>query len=346
MDNASEIPVECGPIELLHDLLKKVIDEHFGCLDNMPDPVRHFIGSVNIAFWQADADKLLMERAYELSSRKLIFANDKLRSAHSELERKVWERTEELLRTNNDLTKEIIDRRRAEKTLREREKDLHQLTVKLRGLASELSLAEERERRRIASELHDSVVQTLVFSKFSLENIMAHAPADISEPLHEVHFHVKRSIQDLRSLTIDISPPILYELGLEQAVVSLSCQMQMRHGVMFSFNDDGGDKPLHNNLKVLIYQAVRELLLNIVKHAKAKNGSISLTREGKKIRVEVEDDGVGFNTFETAQDNGKKDCFGLFNIRERLSHFQGAIEIDSRPGKGTRVILTAPLGGS
>ncbi len=339
----SDLP-EFQSSEILHPTFKANIDEHFGSIYHVPESMLNFIENTNRGFWQSDAEKRLMERAYELSSGNLIIANEYLRIAHEGLEQKVIERTAELLRANDDLISEIEDRIKAEEALRQSEERHRSLAEKLRQLASELSLAEERERRRIASELHDSIVQTLVFSKFKIETIIkALLGTSLEGSLNEIHAHIKKSVQDLRTLIFDISPPVLYDFGLEPALETLALQIQQRHGIKLSFHDDESEKKLHNDLKVLLYHAVRELLVNMVKHAVANNGSIETRKEDKSIAIIVEDDGIGFAPSTVSCADDKKACFGLFNIRERLGHFGGRMQIDSAPGRGSRFILTAPL---
>jgi signal transduction histidine kinase len=333
-----------GITELWHEALKPLIDRRFGSAEGVPADLRQFVSDVNIALWQADADKKLMERAYKLSCSRLILANEDLRETQDGLEKMVVKRTEELSSINIELNKEISERRQAEKSLRGSEADLRKLAERLSHLASELSMAEERERRRIASELHDSIIQTLVFSKFRLDAIMTRArEAGFGEPLVEVHSHIKKCIQDIRSLILDISPPVLYELGLEEAIESLTRQMQRQHGINISCHDDKKDKPLHNDLKIMLYQAVRELLTNMVKHSGASSSSVSIMRNGTSIIIRVEDDGIGFSQPTENPDDEKRDCYGLFNIRERLGHFGGKMKTGSVRGRGAHIILTAPL---
>jgi signal transduction histidine kinase len=143
-------------------------------------------------------------------------------------------------------------------------------------------------------------------------------------------------------LTFELSPPILYELGLEVALEWLAEQIQEKHGILANFEDDKEPKPLVNDVRVLLFQAVRELLINIVKHAQAHKVKISVRRENNNIKIIIEDDGVGFSTSE-GRELGKTTGFGLFSIRERLKIYGGHLEVHSEPGKGTRVTLVAPL---
>jgi PAS domain S-box-containing protein len=232
----------------------------------------------------------------------------------------------------------------------------------LRSLASQLSLAEERLRRRIATELHDHISQNLAISKIKLESLTDPAKPDLAKSLNEVIDLLAQTIDVTRSLTFEVSPPVLYELGFEAAVGWLARQTKQRFGLEVEFTDDGKSKPLDTDIRVLLFQAVRELLVNVVKHAKAGKAKVTtarLTGSGPglrrdvssggrdHIRITVEDDGVGFDVSSTSTNAGdySKGGFGLFNIRERLDHIGGSVDIRSRPGHGTRVTLIAPING-
>ena len=215
---------------------------------------------------------------------------------------------------------------------------------KLRSLASELSLVEEQERRSIATDLHDQIGQTLSVIKmrcFSLrENLSS------PEQLHyldEIFELVQQTIQDIRSLTFELSPPVLYELGLVAAIEWLAEQFQDKHELRCLVESDNLPKPLNDDIKVVLFRSVRELLVNIVKHARAKTARITIRAMKDTIRVRVTDDGIGYSLAGNNQDNTNTHAFGLFSISERIHHLGGALEIDSKPGHGTMVTLLAPL---
>jgi PAS domain S-box-containing protein len=231
---------------------------------------------------------------------------------------------------------DITERRQAEEKIRTYQEQL-------RSLASELSSIEERERHHIATELHDNISQTLAITKIKLGMAQGlTSPTDWVGSLNEIGELIDQAIQYTRSLTFELSPPILYELGLEAALEWLAEQIQEKHGILANFEDDKEPKPLVNDVRVLLFQAVRELLINIVKHAQAHKVKISVRRENNNIKIIIEDDGVGFSTSE-GRELGKTTGFGLFSIRERLKNFRGHLEVHSEPGKGTRVTLVAPL---
>ena len=233
--------------------------------------------------------------------------------------------------------RDITHRKRAEERLR-----VYQ--AQLRSLASQLSLTEEQERRRIAMALHDRVGQTLAISKMKLGALRQSASStELAGPLDEIHEFIEEIIRDTRSLTLELSSPILYELGLEAAVEWLTEQTQHRHGILFEFWDDRQPKPLDDDVRVLLFQAVRELLVNVAKHAQARSVKVSTRRDGGDVRIIVEDDGVGFDTFPIGSQWSRIEGFGLFSIRERLEHIGGRLEVESKSGHGTRVTLVAPL---
>jgi len=215
---------------------------------------------------------------------------------------------------------------------------------RLRSMASQLALTEERERHRIATILHDGIAQTMALVKMKLETLRESAPSpDLAQSLDEIYKLIAQTIQDMRSLTLEISSPILYQMGLEAALEWLTQQFKSRHGIPSVFSCDRQPKPLDDDLKVFLFQAVRELLANVAKHAKAQRVRVTVRREGNRIRITVEDNGVGFDTASLHSPWGQAQGFGLFSIRERLDPLGGQLEIKSEPGHGTRVTLIAPL---
>jgi PAS domain S-box-containing protein len=228
---------------------------------------------------------------------------------------------------------------------KEAEEEIQAYQGKLKSLASQLTLAEEREKRRIAGELHDQVSQSLAFSKMKLEVLRkSNVPAEAAKTLREVSELIGEVIRDTKSLTFDLSSPMLYERGFEAAVTEwLSEQVERRHGISTEFEDDGQLKPLDNEVQVIVFRDVRELLTNAVKHAHASKVKVSVRRKDEHIEVCVEDNGVGFEPAETSAGSAARSEFGLFSIRERLEQLGGHLEIDSAPGRGCRATVVAPL---
>ncbi|MGB8226350.1 MAG: PAS domain-containing protein, partial [Sedimentisphaerales bacterium] len=215
----------------------------------------------------------------------------------------------------------------------------------LRDLASEMSLIEERQCKHIAAELHDRIAQNLILFKINLGHLReTDLPANLVEPLDEIYKYLDRIINDVRSLTSDLASPALHELGLEVAIREwLDEEVGQKYGIKTEFVDDAQLKPLDEDVGALLYRAVRELLINIIKHAKAQQVKVSIHKEKNKIRINVIDDGIGFkHPIENFASNKAKG-FGLFSIRERLNCFGGSLEIDSKPNHGTRVSLVAPI---
>jgi len=228
---------------------------------------------------------------------------------------------------------------------RQAQKRLLAYQKRLRDLASEMSLTEERERKRLAIELHDQVTQNLILFKINLgELCKKDMPAELIKSLDEIYKHLDQIVGDMRSLTFDLGSPTLYELGLEAAVREyLHEEIQQKHGVKTEFNDDAQPKPLDEDVCALLYRAVRELLINVVKHAQAQCVKVSICTSSDKIHINIIDDGVGFRPPTEGLASGKTAGFGLFSIRERLSYFGGSVEIESKPGKGAQVTLIAPI---
>jgi PAS domain S-box-containing protein len=230
---------------------------------------------------------------------------------------------------------DITERKRTEERLQDYQQQL-------RRLASEISLAEEKERRRIASELHDGTIQNLALAKIKLGELEREVEQTSDLPVFDdIRDLLESSIHDARSLIFELSPPVLYELGLGAAAEWLGEQFEVRYDVRCRVTANQGEKPLHVDIEVVLFQVLRELLINVVKHANAAAVDISIRRVNDRLVLRVSDDGDGFDATEVVA--GAGGGFGLFNIRERLQLLGASLEIDSGRGTGTRISVTAPL---
>jgi len=227
---------------------------------------------------------------------------------------------------------------------RQAQKKIEAYQQQLRSLASQLSLTEERQRRRLATDLHDHIGQLLAVSQIKLGSLREIAmQAGWSKRLDEVRDLLEQTIQYTRSLTFELSPPVLYELGLEAAIEWLLENTCKQHGISYELDSDDKPKPLDEDVQALLFQAVRELLVNVAKHARARKVKSSIRKKNCNIQITIEDDGIGLDPAQLDLSPQSISGFGLFNIRERLDHLGGQFKLDSRAGQGTRIILTAPL---
>jgi signal transduction histidine kinase len=228
-----------------------------------------------------------------------------------------------------ELAEEHAERKKAEKKIK-----VYQKSLQL--LASELTLVEEQERRRIATELHDSVGQLLALGKIKLGQLEKIAPSPHSATLlREIRDLLEQTIEYARCLTLQVSPSILHELGLEAALEWLAEYIYKQRGIQINLEIDSQAKPTDEKLRVFLFRAVKELLLNVAKHAKTDKAKLSVHKEHESIRITVEDAGVGFNTTILEAHPDKNRGFGLFSIRENLRYLGGELSIQSKPGRGT-----------
>jgi PAS domain S-box-containing protein len=226
------------------------------------------------------------------------------------------------------------------------EDSLRENQEKLSALTAEISLNEERERRHIAGELHDQIGQTLAFAKIKLDVLQQDLESSgHAGDLREIQRAIEASIQEVRSLTFQISPPLLYEIGFEAALDWL-CEWELEnHRLEVQFQDDRQAKPLSEAIRSTLFQAVRELLVNTVKHAQTKKAAISFKKSGSNLILQVSDQGIGFDVKNVAARKESSMGFGLFNIKQRIGHLGGQFSITSEPGKGTLVTLVVPCQG-
>jgi PAS domain S-box-containing protein len=232
---------------------------------------------------------------------------------------------------------DITDRKQAEE-------DIRTYQEQLQSLATLLSLTEERERRRLATDLHDHIGQALAVSKIKL-GVLQKSITETSQakPLSEVREIIEQMIQDTRSLTFELSLPVLYELGFEAAVEWFAKHIRSQYGIKVDVQKDLLPIPMDDEIKVLLFRSVRELMINIVKHAQARNARVTIRREGDDVNIEVKDDGVGIKDILRDPKLRSIGGFGLFSIRERLHYLGGQVQVESGKDRGTRVTLMVPL---
>ena len=231
----------------------------------------------------------------------------------------------------------ITERKKAEEKLLAYQKQL-------RSLALELALSEERMRRQMATDVHDNMGQNLAIIKIKMDSFRKTiTEASVRRNVDEISSLLAETIERTRTLTFELSPPVLYELGFEAAVEWMVRHISKRDNLLYEFKDDRKPKPLEDNVKILLFQSVRELLVNIAKHSHAGKVMVAINRKDEEIQVHVADDGVGFDVLKVRDYERKSSGFGLFSVNERISSIGGRFEIESKPGGGTKVLLSAPL---
>jgi len=215
-------------------------------------------------------------------------------------------------------------------------------TADLRRLASRLTLAEERERRTIAADLHDHIGQALAFIKLRVLDFQGNAVfGGQEETIVEILRLLDQTIRYTRDLTGAISPPVLYELGLESALDWLAEEFSTKRQLAVRLRTQGRAQALPEELAVMLFKSAQELLTNSLKHSGAADAELALRWGRGDISLSVADQGRGCQPTHAAGQS--HDGFGLFSIRERFRDLGGSVEIASAPGAGCRVTLTVPL---
>lgn len=228
--------------------------------------------------------------------------------------------------------RDVTDAARAEGRIRDYKDRLEQM-------AFEAAVAEERERRRIAVGLHDRIGQSLALAQMKLTAVSDHTTAADRTAIDESIELLAQSVEDTRTLTFELSPPVLYDLGLKEALHWLADDVAKHQGIQVDIHDDALDKPLDETTSALMFRAVRELLANVTKHAKSPFATVSLRRDGDAYEISVRDEGVGFDPDAVASQAG----FGLISVREQVRRLGGAVTIHSAPERGTHVSIRVPL---
>ena len=214
---------------------------------------------------------------------------------------------------------------------------------KLRGIISQLANTEERERRQLATELHDYLAQLLTLARMKINQADQHAyrsAGDSHRYMRETDDLLRKSMEYVRTLMAELHPTQLYQSGLPAALRWLVEQMP-RHGLTVDLSISSESLPLTSDNALLLYLSVRELLMNIVKHAAVNRALVTVDVASECVLITVQDSGQGFNPSALPQTTSGHHL-GLQSVRERVAAIGGKIEVQSRVGKGATITLTVP----
>lgn len=238
---------------------------------------------------------------------------------------------------------DITKRKQAEIALKKSLKQIKTYQKKLKKLNTELTLAEERERRRIAENLHDSLGQTLSLAFIKLSSVVnENGSPRLEKTITEASDLLNKAISESRTLTYDLSPPILYELGLIPAFKWKLEQIEEKHGIKTNIAGEAPKIDIRKEFNIFLYRIVAELLNNVLKHADAGLIELEVKKEKKFYYISVRDDGIGFKE-PLNKKATMKGGFGLMSITERLDNIKGNLEIKSEVGKGTTATIRIPI---
>ena len=231
------------------------------------------------------------------------------------------------------IVRDVTERKRMERQLREYHEQVRSMTAGFVAI-------EDRERRRIAVDLHDEVVQTLAASQMKIEMLRQTDGEERQAGLDDLHGLLDRVKRELRTLIFELSPPVLHDLGLVAGLRWLADQLEKEHGLRVSLESEGDCEVPDEVLRTTLFRCLRELLLNVARHAGTHAAVVSLRRDGTQLSLAVADRGRGFEP--SAAGAGQRLGFGLFSIGECLSQAGGTFDIESAPGQGTRCVLAVP----
>ena len=234
---------------------------------------------------------------------------------------------------NQDVTQSVL----ANEELQKNQKTLQNLT-------SEISLVEERQKKKIATNIHDHLSQSLVISRMRINELKKKPQLKVfDEDLQFIETHISEALSNSRKITYELSPPVLYELGLIEALHWFLEDVEVTHNIECRLKSNISSIKLEEGMSILLYRSVQEALTNIIKHANASLVTLDFNYKDSEIAITITDNGVGFNSSMLDGNDHSGSGFGLFTIKERIRNFQAEFTVVSKINAGTTVRIFIPL---
>ncbi|MGK0413379.1 MAG: PAS domain S-box-containing protein, partial [Polaribacter sp.] len=222
--------------------------------------------------------------------------------------------------------------------------EIEEYQSSLQRLTSEVSLIEEKQKKEIAANIHDHLSQSLVISKMRISDLEKRAELKSAfEDLNFIKLHISKALENSRKITYELSPPILYQLGLVDALDWFAEDTQAKYGIEFQFNSNVASLSLDESKAILIFRCVQEVVTNAIKYAEASLMTLEFIKEEKAILIFVKDNGKGFDTSIVKKVSSSGNGFGLFAVQERVRNMKGEFTIKSEINKGTTIKIYVPI---
>jgi signal transduction histidine kinase len=281
-----------------------------------------FLSETSTSYWKIGGEVIFCGIVRDITQRKQM--EQKLKKAHEELEKKVQQRTAELRKTNKELQ---ISREY------------------LKKFAGILLSVREEERKNISTTLHDE----LGCMALSIDSQISIAKEECKENNKQATFNalekaqaaLRKAVEELRGLAVNLRPPNLEIMGLNSALTALIDKAKQQAKLKITFRNELRDKIITEDTAIVIYRVVQESVTNIIKHAKAKNARVSLYADKKNINLDITDDGIGSDLNKVFGRKGKLKI-GIEGMRERIESLRGEFTITSAPKQGTQLKATLP----
>lgn len=290
--------------------------------------------------WSRERERRRAEEELRKANGQLLSQKEELTAHRERLAELVEGRTAELTAANELARAEMAERIQACEMLKETEQRIHELS-------SKLLIAQEIERKRISMELHDELGQALNVTKLRLRFIEKGLREDqqsVREDCENLLEYMDGVIEEVRRLSLDLSPTVLEDLGLASALRWLAGNLANYPEMEITSDIAEIDDLVPRDLWITIYRVVQEALNNIGKHAGAENVTVVVRRDDDTVVFSVEDDGKGFDPVTAAMKNASEKGLGLTTMNERVKLMGGELDLWSREGKGTRVTFSIPAG--